>query len=142
MTHLKQDDLDRFDEEGYLVFEGLFDDDLNQRLKDDVDLMMEDRERGEKKMIMSYDELGLLTSEPVVVDRVADLMDGKKVHPSPHPRTLAGRGRAWRHLAPRLRTDTTDEPLTHDGSRFYLSDRPEWRSRGLARDAWYLIRKS
>ena len=78
LNHLTRDDLERFNQEGYLVFEGAFDDDLNQRLKDDVDLMMEDRERGEKKMIMSYKELGLLTSEPVVVGPVADLMDGKK----------------------------------------------------------------
>jgi hypothetical protein len=100
LNHLTRDDLERFNQEGYLVFEGAFDDDLNQRLKDDVDLMMEDRERGEKKMIMSYKELGLLTSEPVVVDRVADLMDGKKfTHHHIHARWQGEgeRGVTWHH---------------------------------------------
>ncbi len=100
LNHLTRDDLERFDEEGYLVFEGLFDDDLNQRLKDDVDLMMEDREQGERKMIVSYDELAMLTSEPIVVDRVADLMDGKEfTHHHIHARWQGEgeRGVAWHH---------------------------------------------
>lgn len=100
LIHLTRDDLDRFDEEGYLVFEGLFDDDLNQRLKDDVDAMMEDRAKGENKMIMSYHELGLLTSEPFVVDRVADLMDGKLfTHHHIHARWQGEgeRGVSWHH---------------------------------------------
>tara|TARA_Y100000588_G_scaffold177449_1_gene191484 strand:+ start:45876 stop:46667 length:792 start_codon:yes stop_codon:yes gene_type:complete len=100
LNHLSQDDLDRFDEEGYLFFEGLFDDDLNQRLRDDVDRMMEDRERGAKKMIMSYNELGLLTSEPCVIDRVADLMEGEKfTHHHIHARWQGKgeRGVAWHH---------------------------------------------
>jgi ectoine hydroxylase-related dioxygenase (phytanoyl-CoA dioxygenase family) len=100
LNHLTQDQLDEFDEVGYLVFEGLFDDDLNQRVKDDVDLMMEDRARDEKKMVMSYDALGAITSEPVVVDRVSDLMDGRKfTHHHIHARWQGEgeRGVSWHH---------------------------------------------
>jgi ectoine hydroxylase-related dioxygenase (phytanoyl-CoA dioxygenase family) len=100
LKYLTQDQLEEFDEVGYLVFEGAIDPDLNQRIKDDVDLMMEDRARGEKKMVMSYDELGALTSEPVVVDRVADLMDGKKfTHHHIHARWQGEgeRGVSWHH---------------------------------------------
>ena len=100
LNHLTEDQLEAFDEVGSLVFEGLFDDDLNQRLKDDVDLMMEDRARGEKKLVMSYDALGALTSEPVVVDRVADLMGGRKfAHHHIHARWQGEgeRGVAWHH---------------------------------------------
>lgn len=100
LNHLTRDQLETFDEVGYLVFEGLFEADYNQRLKDDVDLMMEDRARGEKKMIVSYDDLGGLTSEPVVVDRVADLMGGKKfAHHHIHARWQGEgeRGVAWHH---------------------------------------------
>jgi len=77
MNHLTQEEFDRFNEEGYLIFEGLFDDDLNQRIKDDVDQLMIDRKNGERPILMAYPELGALTSEPSVVDRVADLMEEK-----------------------------------------------------------------
>ena len=100
MNYLTEADLEEFEETGYLVFEGLFDDDLNQRLKGDVDLMMEDRAQGEKRLVMSYDELGALTSEPAVVDRVAELMDGKLfTHHHIHARWQGEgeRGVAWHH---------------------------------------------
>lgn len=101
MDHLTQDDIDQFNEEGYLVFEGLFDDDHNQRIKDDVDQLMEDRQNPDiKKPIMAYQELGLLTSEPAIVDRVSDLMDGEKfIHHHIHARwQLPGeRGAPWHH---------------------------------------------
>ena len=95
---LSQDDLDRSDEVGYLVFEGLLDEDLNQRVKDDVDQLMVDREEKKRPMIMAYSELGPLTSEPLVVDRVADLMGGKKfTHHHIHARWQlpGGRGVPW-----------------------------------------------
>lgn len=98
MNHLTPDDIAQFDEEGYLVFEGLFDHDLNERIKADVDQLMIDRETDKRRMLMAYPELGLLTSEPSVVDRVADLMNGKKfVHHHIHARwQLPGeRGAPW-----------------------------------------------
>lgn len=100
LNDLSQEDIDRFWEDGYLIFEGLFDDDLNGRIKDDVDQLMMDRENKERPMLMTYPELGALTSEPLVVDRVADLMDGKKfVHHHIHARwQLPGeRGAPWHH---------------------------------------------
>jgi hypothetical protein len=100
LNYLTQEQLDAFDEVGYLIFEGLFDDDLNQRIKDDVDLMMEDRANGIKKMVMAYDELGAVTSEPVVIDRVADLMGGREfAHHHIHARWQGEgeRGVAWHH---------------------------------------------
>jgi len=100
LNYLTQDQVGEFEEVGYLVFEGLFNDELNQGLKDDVDLMMEDRARGEKKMVMQYDVLGAVTSEPVVVDRVADLMSGKKfTHHHIHARWQGEgeRGSPWHH---------------------------------------------
>ena len=100
MNYLTQEQLDAFDEVGYLIFEGLFDDDLNQRIKDDVDLMMEDRANGIKKMVMAYDDLGAVTSEPVVIDRIAGLMGGKKfAHHHIHARWQGEgeRGSAWHH---------------------------------------------
>jgi hypothetical protein len=98
MNHLTQSDIDQFNEEGYLIFEGLFGDDLNERIKADLDQLMIDRENRERPILMAYPELGALTSEPSVVDRVADLMDGKKfAHHHIHARwQLPGeRGVAW-----------------------------------------------
>ncbi|MCY4531572.1 MAG: phytanoyl-CoA dioxygenase family protein, partial [Gammaproteobacteria bacterium] len=100
MNYLTEDQLAEFDELGYLVFEGLFDSQLNQRIKDDVDLLMIDRAAGKHKPIISYDELGALTSEPCVVDRVADLMvDQKFAHHHIHARwqTEGEPGIVWHH---------------------------------------------
>lgn len=100
MNHLTQDDVDRFNEEGYLVFEGLFDNALCQRIKTDLDQLMDDRAKGERPMLMRYRELGLLTSEPLVVDRVADLMgESKFTHHHIHAvRQAPGeRGVFWHH---------------------------------------------
>ena len=100
MNHLTPDDIDCFNQEGYLVFEGLLEYNLNERLKADVDRLMADRQKGERPILMTYSELGLLTSEPSVVDRVADLMDGQKfTHHHIHARwQLPGEGGAeWHH---------------------------------------------
>ena len=59
MNHLTPDDIAQFDEEGYLVFEGLFNHDLNERIKADVDQLMIDRETDKRRMLMAYPELGL-----------------------------------------------------------------------------------
>ena len=80
MSALTDDNIRQFNHEGYLVFEGLLDDRHNQRIKRDVDLLMEDRGNPNKPAIpMRYPELGLLTSEPAIVDRVASLMGGRSV---------------------------------------------------------------
>jgi len=100
MNYISPSEVDRFNEEGYLIFEGLFDRDLNERIKADVDQLMNDRQKGKQQILTTYPELGLLTSEPSVVDRVADLMQGKKfTHHHIHARwqTSGERGVAWHH---------------------------------------------
>jgi hypothetical protein len=72
---LTETEIERFHEEGYLVFEGLLDTDHCKRLANDVDQLEKDREEtGTRPTVVSYRELGLLTSEPKVMDRVEDLM--------------------------------------------------------------------
>ena len=99
MNHLTPDDIDCFNQEGYLIFESLLDHDLNERLKADVDQLMADRQKGERPILMTYPELGPLTSEPSVVDRVADLMDRQKfTHHHIHARwQLPGEGELQIH---------------------------------------------
>lgn len=100
LNYLTAEQLQQFYEVGYLVFEGLFEAEYNQRLKDDVDRLMIDRAGGERKMIMGYDELGALTSEPMVVDRVAELMGGSMfTHHHIHARwqSEGEPGVAWHH---------------------------------------------
>ena len=100
MNHLTPDNIDRFNQEGYLIFEGLLDHAFNQRLKADVDQLMVERQQGERPILMTYPELGPLTSEPRVVDRVADLMGGQKfTHHHIHARwQIPGEGGAkWHH---------------------------------------------
>ena len=100
MNYLTSDDIDRFNQESYLIFEGLLDHALNHRLKADVDQLMVERQKGERPILMTYPELGPFTSEPRVVDRVADLMAGQKfthhhIHASLH---LPGEsGAKWHH---------------------------------------------
>ena len=61
MNYLTPDDIDCFNQEGYLIFEGLLDHDLNERLKAGVDQLMVDRQKGERPILMTYPELGLCT---------------------------------------------------------------------------------
>ena len=111
MNYLTPDDIDCFNQEGYLIFEGLLDHDLNERLKADVGQLMVDRQQGDRPILMTYPELGPFTSEPSVVNRVADLMGGQKfthhhIHASWH---LPGEGGAeWHH-------DYVQTPQTKSG---------------------------
>lgn len=101
MNFLTQDEIDQFNEEGYLVFEALFDDDHNRRIKNNVAKLIEDRKHSdEEHIIMRYPELGLLTSEPSIVDRVVDLMGGDKfVHHHIHAtwHVAGDKGVPWHH---------------------------------------------
>ncbi len=79
MSSLTDNHIRQFYQEGYLVLEGLLDENRNERIKRDVDRLMEDRKDPNKPAIpMRYPELGLLTSEPAIVDRVASLMGGEQ----------------------------------------------------------------
>ncbi len=53
MTYLTTDQCQRFDEKGYLVFEALIEPDLNERIKGDVDQMMDDIAYGRRKPVIS-----------------------------------------------------------------------------------------
>ena len=136
MSALTDEDIRQFNHEGYLVFESLLDDRHNERIKRDVDLLMEDRKDPNKPAIpMRYPELGLLTSEPAIVDRVASLMVGEQfvhhhIHATCH---MSGEpGVAWH---PRLRAIAANESFAPYGARLYVSFRIEWRSRGPDRAA-------
>lgn len=101
MNTLTEEDIRQFNHEGYLVFEGLLDDSRNERIMRDVDRLMEDRKVPNKPAIpMRYPELGLLTSEPAIVDRVASLMGGAQfvhhhIHAACH--MPGDPGVAWHH---------------------------------------------
>ena len=101
MNDLTPNEIDQFNEEGYLILEGLFSDEHNQRIKNDVAKLMEDRKHSkEEPIIMRYPELGLLTSEPSIVDRVTVLMGGEKfVHHHIHAtwHKPGDRGVPWHH---------------------------------------------
>ncbi|MDA0711350.1 MAG: phytanoyl-CoA dioxygenase family protein [bacterium] len=72
---LTEVEMEHFHKVGYLVFEGLLDAEQCERLARDVDRLEADRQNPDARpMIVSYRELGLLTSEPKVMDRVEDLM--------------------------------------------------------------------
>ena len=97
MYTLTDEDIRQFNHEGYLVFEGPFDDCRNQRIKRDVDQLREDRKHPNKP---ANPELGLLTSEPAIVDRVASLMGGDQfVHHHIHATCHMpdDPGVAWHH---------------------------------------------
>ena len=83
---LSQAEVDRFNSEGYLIFNGFFDDNLTQLLKEDVDQLMVNRATNGETNIMVFPALGPLTSEPTVVDRVADLMGTTFTHHHIHAR--------------------------------------------------------
>ena len=58
MNDLTPNEIDQFNEEGYLILEGLFSDEHNQRIKNDVAKLMEDRkhskEEEKKVLILSF----------------------------------------------------------------------------------------
>ena len=101
MNSLTDKDIRQFNHDGYLVFEGLLDDSHNDRIKRDVDQLIEDRKVPNKQAIpMRYPDLGLLTSEPAIIDRVSSLMGGVQfvhhhIHATCH---MPGeKGVAWHH---------------------------------------------
>ena len=83
---LSQAEIDRFNSEGYLIFNAFFDKNLNQLLKEDVDQLMINRANKGETNLMVFPSLGPLTSQPIVVDRVADLMGTTFTHHHIHAR--------------------------------------------------------
>ena len=96
---LSQAEIDRFNSEGYLIFNGFFDKNLNQLLKEDVDQLMINRANKGETNLMVFPSLGPLTSQPIVVDRVANLMGMTFTHHHIHAR-WQGKGEpgvSWHH---------------------------------------------
>ena len=86
-----------FQREGYLVFPGLIGPELNVRLIDEMDEMMQHRANGDHRMIVSYREMGMLTSHPPVMDIVTKLMSGEQfamhhIHSTRHDAGTEGAG--------------------------------------------------
>ena len=86
--------LDHFRHEGYLVLPDFIDPGFNQRLKDEVDIMMAHRDAGDMRMVVSYREMGMLTSYPPAMAILAHLMDGDRfaMHHIHSVRFAAGAG--------------------------------------------------
>ena len=67
-------DQEFFHREGYLVLPGLIDADYNTRLITELDEQIEHRQAKDHRMIVSYEQMGLLTSHPPVIQRLQALM--------------------------------------------------------------------
>ena len=69
--------LETFNELGYMILPGFLDEEHRQRLRSDVDQLNADREAkawNEVPYLVSYPELGLLTSHPPLMDHLHTLM--------------------------------------------------------------------
>ncbi|NRA39449.1 MAG: phytanoyl-CoA dioxygenase family protein, partial [Planctomycetes bacterium] len=67
----------QFEEQGYIVLPNFLDEDHQQRLRNDVDAMTDERENVEwhkQTPLVSYKELGLLTSHPKTISALQQLM--------------------------------------------------------------------
>ena len=71
---LSTEDQEFFAREGYVMLPGFLDEAFNERLKGDVDRLMNDREEQRASHIVSYRELGLLTSHPPLIEMLKQLM--------------------------------------------------------------------
>ena len=63
-----------FHREGYLVLEGVIEQEYNARLIREVDVLIEDREKEDQRLLVSYPEMGMLTSYPPIIDRLEKLL--------------------------------------------------------------------
>jgi len=74
---LSEEDKAFFDREGYLMLPGFLDEPTRERLKTDVAELMQDREAKEDRLLVAYTELGLLTSHPPMMQKLAAIMGSK-----------------------------------------------------------------
>ena len=74
---LGAEDAEFFHREGYLVLPGFIANDFNERLIVEVDELMRHREAGDNRLLVSYREMGLLTSHPPLMDKLDVLMGDK-----------------------------------------------------------------
>ena len=73
---LSAEDTGFFRREGYLLLPGLIEPEYNARLMAEVDEMVRHRAGGDHRMLVTYREMGLLTSHPPAIAAVASLMGG------------------------------------------------------------------
>ena len=143
---LSQTEVDQFNSEGYLIFDGFFDKNLNQLLKEDVDQLMTNRANKEETNLMVFPSLGSLTSEPIIVDRVADLMGTTFTHHHIHAR-WQGKGEpgvSWHHDYEQMPQTNRSHLMVHvfiylDGLNGEIGDLlalPGSHQRIMARDAY------
>ena len=59
---------------GYLALPGLIDADYNARLVAELDELVAHREEKDHRLIVSYKQMGLLTSHPPIIERLKILM--------------------------------------------------------------------
>ena len=102
MQNLEEKNIEKFQNEGYIVLESFLDSEHIQKLKSTLDLLEEHRSAQNGKLlkkIIEYRELGLLTSEPKMINIVSQLMQSKySLHHIHSVRQDAGHpGRAWHH---------------------------------------------
>ncbi|NKB72260.1 MAG: phytanoyl-CoA dioxygenase [Candidatus Latescibacteria bacterium] len=68
------EDSEFFQREGYLILPSFIEPDYNARLIDEVDQLVEHRQAKERRHLVSYREMGLLTSHPPLMDKLENLM--------------------------------------------------------------------
>jgi len=67
-------DQEFFHREGYLVLPDLIDADYNARLIAELDALVQHRADKDHRMVVSYPEMGMLTSHPPIIDRLQMLL--------------------------------------------------------------------
>ena len=75
---LPAEEIEFFHREGYLLLQGLIEPEYNARLMAEVDDMVGHRAAGDHRVLVSYREMGLLTSHPPAIAAVASLMGGSR----------------------------------------------------------------
>jgi len=71
---LSEEDVEFFNREGYIVLEDFIDPDFNQRLIEEVDELMAHRKNKDHRLLVSYPQMGLLTSHPPMMDKIESVM--------------------------------------------------------------------
>ena len=71
---LSTEQVELFHREGYLIQEGFLESEFNSRLIAEVDELTRHRANDDRRLIVSYPEMGLLTSHPPMMDRLEPLM--------------------------------------------------------------------
>ena len=85
---LNPQEVEFFQREGYLLLPEFIEPDFNARLIAEVDAMMAHRQADDHRLIVSYREMGLLTSHPPLMERLEALMGPRfamhHIHSSRH----------------------------------------------------------